>query len=160
MSTTTYSPLTLMEVLLLNLKKKKYGAYLQLWIKKYGELVNSYYESLFVGHCTAENLVEHILEFEKSVKLNTSFLLHLGTDGLSVNKSFENRLVNELRDQDIHILNLGSCCLRKVQNAFRNALKQLHCDFDQFVIDMYPFSNYLMQGERIICLWTRFEYIP
>ena len=92
-----------------------------------------------VRHCTAENLVEHFHEFEKSMNLDPSYLLHLGMDGPSVNKSFEDKLLTELRDQDIQILNIGSCCLHKVHNAFRNALKQIDCDFDQFVIDIHSF---------------------
>ena len=41
--------------------------------------------SLFVGYFTAENFVEHIHEFEKSVKLDPSMLLYLRVDGDIVN---------------------------------------------------------------------------
>ena len=44
------------------------------------EVVNCYCESLFVGHCTAENLVEHFYKFEKSMNLDPSYFLHLGMD--------------------------------------------------------------------------------
>ena len=81
-------------------------------------------------------------------------------DGPSVNKSFEDKLLTELRDQDIQILNIGSCCLHKVQNAFHNALKQIDCDFDQFAINLHSFfklpsarrENYLPMKEVCVCL--------
>ena len=120
--------------------KKQYDAYLQFWSKKYDEVVNCYCGSLFVGHCTAQNLVEHCHEFEKSMNLDPSYLLHLGMDVLSVKKSFEDKLLTELRDKDIQILNIGSCCLHNVHNAFRNALKQIDRDFDQFAIDIHSFK--------------------
>ena len=70
-------------------KKKQYNAYLQFWSKNYDEVVNCYFGSLFVRHCTAKNLVEHFHECEKSMYLDPSYLLHLGMDGPSVKKSFE-----------------------------------------------------------------------
>ena len=145
--------------------KKQYNAYLQFWSKKYDEVVNCYCGSLFVGHCTPENLVEHFHEFEKSMNLAPSYLLHLGIDGLSVNKSFDDKLLTELRDQDTQKLNIGSCCLSKVHNAFRNALKQIDCDFDQFAIDIHSFfklssarrDNYLSMEEVCVCLKVNFN---
>ena len=118
---------------------KKQYTYLQFWSKKYDEVVNCYCGGLFVGHGTAEILLENFHEFEKSMNLDPSFLLHLSIDGPSVNKSFEDKLLTGLHDQDIQILNIGSCCLHKVHNAFRNALKQIDCDFDQFAIDILSF---------------------
>ena len=75
------------------------------------------------------------------MNLDPSYVLYLGMDGPSVNKSFEDKLLTELRDQDIQILNIGSCCLDKLYNAFRNALKQINCDFDQFAFDIHSFLN-------------------
>ena len=77
-----------------------------------------------------------------------------------MNKYFEDKLLTALRDKDIQILNIGSCCLHKVRNAFRNALKQI--DFATLIClqsTYTPFSNYLAQGERVICLWKRFVYV-
>ena len=86
--------------------------------KKYDELVNCYCGSLFVEHCTAENSVEHIHEFEKSVKLDPSMLLYLRVDGDIVNKSFENRLVNKLCDRYINMRNVGGCGQHEVHKPF------------------------------------------
>ena len=56
------------------------------------------------------------------MNLDPSYLLHLGMDGRGVNKSFEDKLLTELCDQGMQILNIESCCLHKVHNAFRNDL--------------------------------------
>ena len=61
------------------------------------------------------------------MNLDPSYLLHLGMNGRSVNKSFEDKLLTELRDQDMQILIIGSCCLHKVHNAFRNDLHLSRC---------------------------------
>ena len=93
------------------------------------------------------------------MNLDPSYLLHLGMDGPSVNKSFEDKLLTELREQDIQILNIGSCCQHKVHNAFCNALKQINCDLISLQSTYAPFSNYLAQGETIIYLWKRTVYV-
>ena len=74
--------------------------------------------SLFVGYFTAENFVEHIHEFEKSVKRDPSMLLYLRVDGDIVNKSFQNRLVNKLRDRYINMRNVGGCGQHEVHKPF------------------------------------------
>lgn len=65
MSTTTHSPLNLMKVIL-NLKTQ-YGAYLQLWTKKYDELVNSCYELYSLDMVL-------LTVFEKSICETRSFI--------------------------------------------------------------------------------------
>ena len=52
--------------------KKQYDGYLQYWSTKYDEVINCYCGSLFVGHCTQEQLIEHY-EFTKNLKLDSSF---------------------------------------------------------------------------------------
>ena len=46
--------------------------------------------------------------------------------GPKVNKAFENKLLNCLKeDNGTEFLKLGTCSLHKVQNAFRTELKEL-----------------------------------
>ena len=46
---------------------KQYDAYLQYWSKSYNQIVDSYCGSLFLGHCTSDNLVEHCKYFAKEL---------------------------------------------------------------------------------------------
>ena len=120
--------------------KKQYDANLQYWSTKYDEVSNRCRGSLFVGHCTHEQLIEDFYEFTKNLKLDSFFLLHLGMDGPSVNNAFQQKLFDELHEKEgASFLNLGTCCLDKVHNAYRTALKELKFDFHQFVVDILSF---------------------
>ena len=43
----------------------------------------------FVGHCTAEHLLDHFFHFMKNLNLDSDFLISISMDGPNVNKSFE-----------------------------------------------------------------------
>ena len=120
--------------------KKQYDGYLQYWSTKYDEIINCYCGGLFVGHCTHEQLIKHYYEFTKNLKLDSFFLLHLGMDGPSVNNAFQEKLFDELHVKEgTSFLNLGTCCLHKVHNAYQTALKELKFDFDQFAVNINSF---------------------
>ena len=72
--------------------QKQYKAYVQYWSKNYDCIVNSYCGSLFVGHCTNEDLIEHFEHFGEDMKWNSSRLLQLGMDGPKVNLAFQRKL--------------------------------------------------------------------
>ena len=58
-------------------------------------------------------------------------------DGPSVNNAFQEKLFDELRVKEgTSFLNLGTCCLHKVHNAYQTALKELKFDFDQFAVNI------------------------
>ena len=67
---------------------KQYDAYLQYWSKSYNQIVDAYCGSLFLGHYTSDNLVEHYKHFAKELNLD----LLIGMDGPNVNLSFEKKL--------------------------------------------------------------------
>ena len=60
---------------------------------------NSYGGSLFIGHCTSENLLDHYKILTEKMNLDSSFLLHLGIDGPNVNLSFEEKLIDHLKGE-------------------------------------------------------------
>ena len=60
--------------------KKQYDGYITYYSQSKKCVVTSYCGSLFLGHCTAHDLLDHFYEF-------MSKLLNIGTDGPSVNKS-------------------------------------------------------------------------
>ena len=96
--------------------------------------------SFFVGHCTHEQLIEHYYEFSKNLKLDSSFLLHLGMGGPSVNNAFQQKLFDELHEKEgTSFLNLGTCFLHRVRHAYQTALKEFKFDFDQFAVDSHSF---------------------
>ena len=94
------------------------------------KIVTEYCGSLFVGHCTSDDLVNQffhaVTEFMQKLKLNLSLLLALGMDGPSVNRSFEKRLKACLEENcATQILDIGTCSQHIVNNVFLDGLQEL-----------------------------------
>lgn len=120
--------------------KKQYDGHIQFWSEKENRIVNNYCGSLFVGHCTSEDLLLHFNEFGQKMKWNVGYLLHIGMDGPNVNKAFENKLSTELvQKHNTKFLKLGTCSLHHVHNAFRKGLQKLDFNFDEFAYDIHFF---------------------
>ena len=85
--------------------------------------------------------------------LNVELLLALGMDGPSVNKSFEQKVKKELGETHYTtILDIGTCSLHSVNNAFGEGIKTMKSliDLDEFAIDLHFFLNTLQLDEKII----------
>ena len=70
------------------------------WSKRSDSIVHSYCGSLFVGHCTAVDLVGHYEEFVKQLDIDSKFLLNFGMIRLNFNLSFEDKLTQKLSEVD------------------------------------------------------------
>ena len=68
--------------------KKHCDEYINFFSKKLRKIVTLYCGTLFDGHCTADDLVDHFFEFVRDLGLYFNLLLALGIDGPNVNKSF------------------------------------------------------------------------
>ena len=66
--------------------KKQYDGYITYYSNSAEEITISYVGSLFVGHCPANDLVQHIYHFIEELQLSLDNLLNIGMDGPSVNK--------------------------------------------------------------------------
>ena len=60
--------------------------------------------SLFVGHCTPEDLVSHFNEFVTRMKWDPKYLLHIGMNVPNVNLSSEKRFLADFKWKTIYIL--------------------------------------------------------
>lgn len=126
-------------------KKKQYDGYVTYFSSLENVIVTAYCGSLFMGHCLADDLVEHFFEFMRKLDLNVQLLLALGMDGPSVNKSFEQKVKRELDQKHFTtILDVGTCSLHSVNNAFGEGIKRLKSliDLDEFAIDLHFFFKY------------------
>ena len=123
--------------------KKQYDGYIVLFSNSQ-KIVIEYCGSLFVGRCTSDDLGSHFFEFMK-LKLNLSLLLVLGMDGPSVSRYFEKKLKARLEENyTTQILDIGTCSLHIVNNAFLEGLKELknEINLDEFAIDLHFFMKY------------------
>ena len=113
------------------LTKKQYHGYLQYWSSSCEEIVNSYCGSIFIGHYSHKDLIQHYHEFEKAVELDSTLLLHLGMDGPNVNKKCASVLILEIEEEaNSKVLSIGTCSLHPVNTSFQKGLKKLNFDFD------------------------------
>lgn len=121
--------------------KKQYDAYVTYFSYTSQVVVTAFCGSLFVGHCTAEDLLSHFFEFINRLGLKTFFLLSLGMDGPSVNKSFSEKLKAALKASNTTFIDVGSCSLHSANNAFSEGLKLLNVciNLDQVAIDLHFF---------------------
>ena len=108
----------------------------------------AYCDSLFVDHCPSEKLVEPFFEFIKKVGLDIKYMLHLGMDGPNVNKKFQRLLLENI--ENTTFLDIGTCPLRIVHNAFKKGVSSLQFNVDQFALDIHFFFNCLQVAEQII----------
>ena len=92
-----------------------------------------------MGYCSADQMVDHFLDFKKRLNWDNPLMLHLGMDGPNLKKSFQKKLSKKLEENNNQFLNIGSCNLLKVHNAFRKGLSELNIDLDQFACDIYLF---------------------
>lgn len=118
---------------------KQYDGYICYFSKSANNIITRYCGSIFMGHCTAKDLVEHFYEFIRKLRLDLDFLMNIGMDGPNVNKKFEKDLIKDLEmKKSSSFLSIGSCNLHTVNNGFGkgiNVLKEI-VDLDQFAIDL------------------------
>jgi hypothetical protein len=120
--------------------KKQFDVYISYWSKISDQIVNVYGGSLFIGHCSATDLVKHYGEMTARLGLKSIFLLHLGMDGPAVNLKFENVLeATLLKDESTSILRLGTCSLHPAHTGFKKGLAELNFSFESFFCDIHFF---------------------
>ena len=121
--------------------KKQYYGYITYFSKQFEQIVTVYCGSLFVGHCSHKDLVQHFYVFLESLQLSTVWLFNIGMDGPSVNQSFLRLLQLELAEKAHSFFNIGSCPLHIVNNAFKKVLSvlKLVIDIDLIATDLHFF---------------------
>ena len=125
--------------------KKQYDGYISFFSKKLRKIV-TYCGSLFFGHCTSDDLVDHFFEFVRDLRLDLNLLLVFGIYGPNVNKSFKSKLAEELQKRGgTHFLDVGTCSIHIANNVFLVGIKCLkdNVNVDQFAIDLHYLQHYL-----------------
>ena len=94
--------------------KMQYDGYITFYSQSEKCVVTSYCESLFLGHCTANDLHNHFYEFMSKLGLDPKNLLNI-----SVNKSFLKKLRKDLQEKHCTcFIVIGTCPLHIVNNSF------------------------------------------
>ena len=109
-------------------------------IRFYDETRNAvhtrYMTSAFLGHATAAIMVNAFLDVCRGVNLNR--MLQLSMDGPNVNWSFYGKLMAEVHDDRNHsLIDIGSCGLHVVHNAFKAGFEATGWDVKSFLWALY-----------------------
>lgn len=95
-----------------------------------------------MGNATAKDLARNITKTLSSSNLPKKNLLMLGSDGPNVNKAVF-RIINEdvMIDRGKGLVNIGTCNIHTVHNAFMKGLVELGECASELIIDVYNFFN-------------------
>ena len=126
-------------------KKKQMDLTLRYWSTTHNEVWVTYYTSLFFGHAEAEKVLVKMYEQLLSDGIPVDKMATLIQDGPNVNKAIF-RKMNELITQDhpdfMGLIDLGSCSIHIIHNAFGKGLEQYGKGIDQLCIDLYSLFKY------------------
>ena len=97
-------------------KKKQLDVHVRMWHD--GTVCTRYFDSAFIGHASAEHLVETILDVLESLELRK--IVQISMDGPNVNWKFHRLFQEHLRTTTgVTALEVGSCGLHIVHGAFQ-----------------------------------------
>ena len=120
--------------------KKLFDGYVKFFSLELGEVVIAYCGTLFIGRCSALDIVSHLKTFVARQNRDVKLLLNLGMGGPNVNVSSQNLLIKE-RKEKYHtpFIDLGTCSLHFANSGFSKLVKELDdiVELDQMAIDFH-----------------------
>ena len=122
--------------------KKELQIDIRYWSKTENKVITSHLETFFLGLATGKIIFDHICLALKNADLSWAKLLMVGSDGPNVNKTVFNLLNEEakkLRLNSKGLLDIGTCNIHKVHNAFGKGLDELGTETSEFIIAVRNF---------------------
>jgi len=103
--------------------KKQMDIILRYWSVEQNKVVVYYVASLFFGHAEAKTVTKHLLEALADNGLPVNKVIALFSNGPNVDTAITNLVNKELTDSPLPVMvDIGSCNLHKVHNAFGKGL--------------------------------------
>ena len=124
----------------------------------------AYYTSLFFGHAEGEKVVQKMFEKLMNDQIPVDRMVSLIHDGPNVNKTIFRRL-NEMITEEYPeypgLIELGSCSIHIVHNAFEDGLGQFGKEIDQLCLDLHLLFKYsAARREDFRKVQTELELVP
>ena len=113
---------------------------LRFWDDSKQQVVSQYYDSTFLGHTQAEDLLEKLQNAVAT--LDPSNMLQIPMDDHSINWKFLDLLIKARKDSDPDLpdlLNVGSYSLHIVHGAFKTGTKSTGWNLDNVLKRLYGF---------------------
>ena len=125
--------------------KKQMNLDLHYWSTKHQKVWSMFYTSLFFGHAEGDKVAEKMYDSMLVAGLPMNKLATLIRDGPNVNKTIfrkVNKRISEDHPNFPGLVDLGSCTIHMVHNAFGKALEQYGKDIDQLCTDLHSLFKY------------------
>ena len=117
------------------MKSKQMDILVRFW--DVNNVVSRYYDSKFMGHARCSDIYDCIHESVES-SLGYKNIVQLSMDGPNVNWSFHNKFESSKRDNfNSGLVNVGSCSLHKIHNAFKEGAKKSGWQIPGFLYALY-----------------------
>lgn len=122
--------------------QKELQVAIRYWSNKLGRVLSKHLETFFLGHATGAELSKYLFTALDNSNLLLTNMLFLGSDGPNVNKTVH-RIVNEevLKRRGSGLLNLGTCNIHIVHNAFLKGLAELGEECSDAAIAIFHFFD-------------------
>lgn len=118
------------------LQNKQLDVHARFWSDNLCQVESRYYNSLFIGHGRADDILGHYSEAVKD--LDSSKTWQIGMDGPNVNVSFHNKVVQQRKQSDLPcLLDIGTCGLHTIHRAFQTGAKGTEWNLDQYLLKEY-----------------------
>ena len=98
--------------------KKQYDGYASYFSETFQRIVTSYLGTLFVGKCTANDIVKDLHLLMKKHDLDIDFIIGIRMDGQNVNLLFFKKLSDAFEAKGKVLIDAVVCALHTVTNAF------------------------------------------
>ena len=125
--------------------KKQMDITLRYWSQKHEEVWSLFYTSLFFGHADGETVAKAMYSKMVEDGLPVDQMATLVRDGPNVNKTIfrnMNKLIQEDHPQFTGLVDLGSCTIHTVHNAFNKGMEQHGREIDQLCVDLFSLLKY------------------
>ncbi|WAR23449.1 LOW QUALITY PROTEIN: hypothetical protein MAR_037118 [Mya arenaria] len=124
-----------------SLNKKSQAKQMDIHVRYWGTngLVHTrYLGSQFLGHATAEDMLQHFQKGIGDLEKQTKNMLQIPMDGPNVNWKFLDMITTKIeQDFSVSLINIGSCGLHIVHNAFKTGCQATTWDVSSVLSSMY-----------------------
>ncbi|WAR14725.1 hypothetical protein MAR_004830 [Mya arenaria] len=124
-----------------SLNKKSQAKQMDIHVRYWGTngLVHTrYLGSQFLGHATAEDMLQHFQKGIGDLEKQTKNMLQISMDGPNVNWKFLDMITTKIeQDFSVSLINIGSCVLHNVHNAFKTGCQATTWDVSSVLSSMY-----------------------
>ena len=110
------------------------------WSPTHNEVWVAYYTSLFFGHAEGAKVASRMFSQMKDDGIPMGKLIALARDGSNASKTILNELQQMIKDdypQFAGFVDIGSCVLHVVHNAFGKGLEKYGKEVDQLCLDLH-----------------------